>query len=86
MVFCSLSTNTSSKDAWRDIQIKMTRNLPMNLKEEAEIAQALSGVVSHETQLKVLSIVRDPLEEIEKIETEDRESWPKSAEQEVWRW
>lgn len=70
-IFCSLSTNTTNRDAWKDIEVQMTRNIPKNIKEETEIASQLEGVVSKETQLSVLSIVPDPAEEIDKIEAED---------------
>lgn len=70
-IFCSLSTNVPDPDAWRDMSFTMTRNLPKNRLEEAQTAQALEGIVSHETQLKALSIVDSPKEEIEKIEAED---------------
>ena len=69
-VFCSLSTNTSNPDAWQDIEYKFTRNIPKNMLEEAQTAQALEGVVSKETQLSVLSIVNSVSNELEKIEAE----------------
>lgn len=69
-IFCSLTTNSPDPDAWRDIDVQMTRNIPKNIKEEAEIASQLEGVVSKETQLSVLSIVPDPAEEIDKMEAE----------------
>ena len=72
-IFCSLSTNSSNEDAWKDLDIQMTRNIPKNIKEEAEIAGQLDGMVSTETQLSVLSIVPDPNEEIEKMKAEDEE-------------
>ena len=49
----------------------MSRNIPKNLLEEAQTAQALESIVSKETQLQVLSIVKDATEEIEKMEKED---------------
>jgi SPP1 family phage portal protein len=70
-IFCSLSTNVPDPDAWRDMTFDMTRNLPKNRLEEAQTAQALEGIVSHETQLKVLSIVDSPKEELNRIEEED---------------
>ena len=72
-IFCSLSTNVPDRNAYIDVGIKMTRNLPKNYKEEAETAQALSGIVSQETQLKGLSIISDPTAEIEKIKAEEAE-------------
>lgn len=73
-IWCSLSTNCSSQDAWKDIEVTMTRNLPKNLKSEADVARSLEGVVSKETQLKVLSIVDDPAAELERIDEEEAES------------
>lgn len=73
-VWASLSTNTSSPDDYLDIEITMTRNLPKNIQEEAATAASLEGIVSKETQLKVLSIVDDPKEEIEKMEKEKNDS------------
>lgn len=69
-IFCSLTTNVSNKDAWRDIDIKTTRNLPKNILEETQTASQLEGIVSKETQLSVLSIVPDAKAEIEKMEEE----------------
>lgn len=49
----------------------MSRNIPKNLLEEAQTAQALEDVVSKETQLSVLSIVRDVSEEIDRMEKDE---------------
>ncbi len=47
---------------------------PENVADEAATAAQLSGIDSHETQLKVLSIVDNPQEELEKIEEENAQS------------
>lgn len=72
-LFCSLSTNTTNPDAYEDVEITFTRNVPKNLLEEAQTAAQLSGIVSHETQLKGLSIVNNAKAELEKIKDEDSE-------------
>lgn len=72
-LFCSLSKNVSDRDAWRDIKIQTSRNLPKNVQEEAQTAAQLEGVVSKETQLSVLSIVSDPKDEIERMEREQNQ-------------
>lgn len=59
-----------SKDAWRTLDIKFTANYPANIESEAEVAKALEGVVSKETQLKALSLVDNVTEELERIESE----------------
>jgi phage portal protein, SPP1 family len=78
-LFCTLSTNTPRQDAYEDVEITFTRNVPKNLLEEAQTAAQLSGIVSHETQLMGLSIVADPKAELERIKAEDEESQPLSV-------
>jgi SPP1 family phage portal protein len=59
-------------DAWIQLQYKFTPNIPANLQEEAQIASQLDGIVSHETQLKVVSAVEDVKGELDKIEEENK--------------
>ncbi len=59
------------KDAWVQLHYKFTPNIPANLLEEAQIAAQMEGIVSHETQLKVLSVVDDVEGELDKIEEEN---------------
>lgn len=58
------------KDAWQNIDIVFTANYPANIENEAEVAKNLEGVVSKETQLKVLSIVDNIKDEVDKLEAE----------------
>ena len=78
-LFCSLSTNVPNRDAWRDVDIRTTRNLPKNVAEEAQTAAQLEGVVSKETQLPVLSIVPDVKKELERMEQEGAEAAESTA-------
>ena len=68
-------TSKIGENEWVNIQYKFTRNVPANLAEEADIAQTLSGIVSEETQVGVLSIVQNAKEEVqrknEELETTD---------------
>ena len=73
-VWSTLSTNTSDQNAYIDIDILMTRNIPKNVSEEAATAAQLSGIVSQETQLSVLSIVSDVQAEMDKIEAEKEDA------------
>ncbi len=59
------------KDAWLQLHYRFTPNIPANLLEEAQIAAQMEGITSHETQLKVLSIVEDVQGELDKIEEEN---------------
>lgn len=62
--------NSMGADDWLDIDYVFIQNFPANLLEESQIAQNLTGVISKETQMKVLSIVDDPKEEVKKLAEE----------------
>ena len=60
-----------------DIQINFTRPLPTNIIEEAQAAAQLEGIVSKETLLGTLSIVKDPAAEAQALEKEQEEKTEK---------
>lgn len=60
-----------AEDDWLGVTYRFTRNLPKNIKDEAETARALQGITSRETQLSILSIVKDAQKEIERIDAEE---------------
>lgn len=60
------------KDAWVQLHYVFTPNIPSNLLEEAQVAAQMEGITSHETQLKVLSIVDNVQDELNKIEEENK--------------
>lgn len=69
-----LFSHPSSKvpaDAWMQLKYHYTPNIPANLLEEAQIAAQMEGITSHETQLKVLSIVDNVQAELDRIEEEN---------------
>lgn len=59
-------------DAWMNLEYQFTPNIPANLLEEAQIAAQMEGITSHETQLKVLSVVDNVQDELDKIEEENK--------------
>lgn len=59
-----------SGDDWQHVEVTMKRNMPDDLLSEAQTAGALSGIVSEETQLSVLSCVPDPRAEMERKRAE----------------
>lgn len=69
-VIFSNPINSMNSDDWLKVDYKFTLNFPSNLQEEAQIASQLSGIVSQETQLSVLSVVSNVKEELERIENE----------------
>ena len=70
-IFCSLATNVSDPDAWKDVVITTSRNIPNNRAEETTIAKDAEGLVSKRTQLSLLSYVDDPDAELERIKEEE---------------
>lgn len=59
-------------DAWVQLHYQFTPNTPSNLLEEAQIASKLEGIVSKNTQLKVISVVDDVQGELDMIEEENK--------------
>ena len=70
-------------DAWMGLSYKFTPNIPANLLEEAQIAAQMEGIVSQETQLKVLSIVDNVQDEMERIEEENKPAESTVVDQEM---
>jgi SPP1 family phage portal protein len=66
-------------DAYLQLDYQFTFNYPANLAEEAQIAAQLEGIVSKETQLKVLSAVDNVEEELEKLEEESETAAQKAV-------
>jgi SPP1 family phage portal protein len=59
-------------DSWMQLEYQFTPNIPANRIEEAQEAAQLEGIVSHETQLKVLSVVDNVQDELDRIEEENK--------------
>lgn len=70
-------------DDWVKVHTHFYQNFPANISDEAEIAGKLEGIVSQETQLKVLSIVDDVQAEIERIQKQQEEARKKAMDQAV---
>ena len=58
-------------DAWLGLRYQFTPNIPANMLEEAQIAAQMEGITSHETQLRVLSVVDNVKAELDRIEEEN---------------
>lgn len=70
LIFSNPISNMSPND-WVKLQYTFTQNMPANLLEESQIAGNLSGIVSQQTQLSVLSCVDNVQQEIEQIKKEE---------------
>ncbi|MCP1176211.1 phage portal protein [Bacillus sp. 1663tsa1] len=55
------------------LDIQYTRNIPVNLLDEAQAATAVSAIASKRTALSTLSVVKDVDEELEQIKKEQEE-------------
>lgn len=66
----NLPNSKLSADDWLGIEYQFTRNIPANLLEETEIAKNMQGITSEETQLKVLSVVENVKDELERKQKE----------------
>ena len=62
------------KEDWKLLDFHFTENYPANVADETDIARNLEGMVSKDTQLKVLSIVEDVQGEIAKMDDERKEA------------
>ena len=71
-LIANLPNSTISQNDLVGIDYKFTRNLPANIKEEAETARSLQGITSDETILENLSVVGDVKQELARIEEESR--------------
>jgi len=69
------------EDDWAKINYHFTPNYPANIEDEANTAKSLEGVVSTETQLKVLSIVDNVQEEIDRMDEEKKDSQTAAVDQ-----
>lgn len=67
--------NNMNADDWVKVDYVFTQNFPANLQEEAQIASQLSGIVSHETQLSVLSNIGNVKDEMKLIKEEEQSQY-----------
>lgn len=72
-VVFSVPDTTVSKNDYLGIDYSFSRNLPNNLKEEAEIINLLDGKISKRTLFSLFSPIGNTDEEIEQIKLEDEE-------------
>ena len=69
-VITNVPNNLSSE--YLDIQYNWSRNLPANNADEASVVRSLDGIVSHKTQLDMLSAIQDSQKELDRIEEENK--------------
>ena len=70
-LICSILHLTSGDEAWRDIQIIFTRNLPIDYQDITSMINQLRGLVSSKTLIAQLPFITDVDAEIESVEEEN---------------
>lgn len=74
IVFSPFTKVLDNPDAWQDLSFKFTRNIPANVADEVSTAKNAEGIVSHKTQLSMISTVTDPQAELEEVAKEKTEA------------
>lgn len=82
-IISNFPTSKIGEDEWVSLKYNFTRNVPANLSEEADIASKLSGIVSEETQVSVLSIVQNAKEEVKRKNEEMADEFTRTGTEEV---
>lgn len=72
LIFSNPITQMAADD-FTKLKYTFTQNIPANLLEESQIAGNLSGIVSQQTQLSVLSCVDDVQQEIDQIKADEED-------------
>ncbi|MDK9845221.1 MULTISPECIES: phage portal protein [Staphylococcus] len=66
-----LNSELERNKTLRDVTYTFNRNLPKSLSENIQAVSQLSGIVSDETKLSLLSFVDDPKAELERLQQEE---------------
>lgn len=74
MLIFSNPASGMKRDDWVKLNYTFTQNIPANLLEESQIAGNLSGIVSQQTQLSILSCVDNVQQEIEQIRQDEEDA------------
>ena len=67
-----------SADSWIGLKYQFTQNYPANVADEIENARNAEGILSHRTQLEMISVVESVDDELERIEDETEEAMQKA--------
>lgn len=67
-LICNILNLKSSELMWRDIQINMTRNIPIDMQSIINMVNSLKGTVSDETLLAQIPFISDVQAELEKVQ------------------
>jgi len=71
-LICAILNLTGSDSTWRDIDIRFTRNLPVNLTDSVNAVNQLRGIVSDKTLLSLLPFITDPQAELDQVQAEQQ--------------
>ena len=70
-MICSILSLANGEEAWRDIQILFTRNLPIDNSETATMVNQLRGIVSDKTLIAQLPFITDVDAEMDAVQEQN---------------
>ena len=73
-LICDILHLTGGEEVWRDVEIVVGRNLPVNYDELVALVNSLRGVVSDKTLLSLLPFVTDVDAELDALAEQKAES------------
>lgn len=73
-LICSILSITNGEDIWKNIEIRFTKNLPVDLNETVNVVNSLRGLVSDKTLLAQLPFVSNVELEMEQLEEQKKQN------------
>ena len=73
-LICSILSITNGEDIWKNIEIRFTKNLPVDLNETVNVVNSLRGLVSDKTLLAQLPFISNVELEMEQLEEQKKQN------------
>lgn len=74
-MIASIAALVDEETVWRDIDIIISRNLPVDNLDNAELVNKLRGIVSDKTLISQLAFIQDAQEELEILQEEKAKAY-----------
>ena len=73
-LICSILSITNGEEIWKNIEIRFTKNLPVDLNETVNVVNSLRGLVSDKTLLSQLPFISNVELEMEQLEEQKKQN------------